>query len=60
MEMLHKNPPAGILDQKKLFIFDMDGTIYLGKLVFDYAIRFIRHLRADEACAVLHQLKLST
>ena len=47
MEMLHKNPPAGILDQKKLFIFDMDGTIYLGKLVFDYAIRFIRHLRAD-------------
>lgn len=47
MELLHKNPPAGILNQKKLFIFDMDGTIYLGKLVFDYAIRFIRHLRAD-------------
>lgn len=40
-----KNPPADELSTKKLFIFDMDGTIYLGKIIFDYAIRFIRHLR---------------
>ena len=32
---------------KKLYIFDMDGTIYLGDIVFDYAIRFIDHLRAS-------------
>ena len=30
---------------KKLYIFDMDGTIYLGGIVFDYAIRFIDRLR---------------
>ena len=30
---------------KKLYIFDMDGTIYLGGIVFDYAIRFIENLR---------------
>lgn len=30
---------------KKLFIFDMDGTIYLGGRVYDYAVRFISHLR---------------
>lgn len=30
---------------KKLYIFDMDGTIYLGSIVFDYAIRFIERLR---------------
>lgn len=30
---------------KKLYIFDMDGTIYLGGIVFDYAIRFIEKLR---------------
>ena len=47
METRRKNPPAGVLREKKLFIFDMDGTIYLGKRVFDYAIRFIRHLRED-------------
>ena len=33
------------LQQKKLFVFDMDGTIYLGNQVFDFAIRFINHLR---------------
>ncbi len=33
------------LSEKKLYIFDMDGTIYLGGIVFDYAIRFIDHLR---------------
>jgi len=31
---------------KKLYIFDMDGTIYLGGQVFDFAVRFIRNLRA--------------
>jgi hypothetical protein len=29
------------IGEKKLYIFDMDGTIYLGGIVFDYAIRFI-------------------
>ena len=34
-----------ILTSKKLFIFDMDGTIYLGGIPFDFAIRFIKNLR---------------
>lgn len=34
-----------LLLSKKLFIFDMDGTIYLGGQPFDFAVRFIRHLR---------------
>ncbi len=37
---------AQILNAKKLFIFDMDGTIYLGNRVFPFAIRFIKNLRA--------------
>lgn len=36
-----------ILDSKKLFVFDMDGTIYLGNNPFDFAIDFINKLRAD-------------
>ena len=32
---------------KELFIFDMDGTIYLGTIVFDFAIDFINHLRKN-------------
>ena len=40
------NPDPSLLRQKKLYIFDMDGTIYLGAHVFPYAIRFIRALRA--------------
>lgn len=36
-----------LLRAKKLFVFDMDGTIYLGNKVFDFAIRFIDHLRAN-------------
>ena len=30
----------GTLADKKLYIFDMDGTIYLGGRVFDFAVRF--------------------
>ncbi len=41
------NPDSALLRDKKLFIFDMDGTIYLGYNVFDYAIRFINNLRAN-------------
>ena len=44
--MNHQNPPIQILKDKDLYVFDMDGTIYLGKIVFDFAIRFIEHLRA--------------
>ena len=35
------------LKDKKLFIFDMDGTIYLGNRVFPFAVEFIKKLRAD-------------
>ena len=34
------------IKQKKLYIFDMDGTIYLGGNPFDFAIRYIKNLRA--------------
>ncbi len=46
--MNFQNPAAAkqTLDDKKLYIFDMDGTIYLGYQVFPYAIRFINNLRA--------------
>ena len=40
------NPDMKILNDKKLYIFDMDGTIYLGNQVFPFAIRFIKNLRA--------------
>jgi len=33
------------LSEKKLYIFDMDGTIYLGNHVFDFAVEFIKKLR---------------
>ncbi len=36
---------ADLLLSKKLFIFDMDGTIYLGGRPFDFAVRFINRLR---------------
>ena len=45
--MEYQNPPVELLRDKKLYVFDMDGTIYLGKIVFDFAIRFIEHLRAS-------------
>jgi len=34
-----------LLQSKKLFIFDMDGTIYLGGKPFPFAIEFIKKLR---------------
>ncbi len=43
----HSNPPISELADKRLYVFDMDGTIYLGRTVFDFAIRFINHLRED-------------
>lgn len=36
---------ADVLRSKKLFIFDMDGTIYLGGIPFDFAVRYINRLR---------------
>ena len=39
------NNARDILLSKQLYIFDQDGTIYLGNRVFDYAVRFIRNLR---------------
>ena len=44
--MNFQNPALSILNDKKLYIFDMDGTIYLGNQVFPFAIRFIKNLRA--------------
>lgn len=41
------NPDLSVLQNKKLFIFDMDGTIYLGGQVFPFAVRFIKNLRAN-------------
>ncbi len=35
-----------VIENKELYIFDMDGTIYLGGIVFDCAVRFINSLRA--------------
>ena len=35
------------LSGKELFVFDMDGTIYLGERVFPEAIRFIKRLRSN-------------
>lgn len=35
-----------MLQNKSLYIFDMDGTIYLGDRVFPYAVEFIKKLRA--------------
>ncbi len=45
--MNFKNPDTAALKEKKLFIFDMDGTIYLGGNVFPFAIKFINDLRAN-------------
>ena len=41
------NKDFELLNSKKLFIFDMDGTIYLGGIPFDFAKQFIKNLRAS-------------
>ena len=46
-KMDFKNPNINVIADKKLYIFDMDGTIYLGGRVFDFAIKFIDNLRAS-------------
>ena len=38
---------AALLASKKLFVFDMDGTIYLGAQPFDFAVKFINRLRSS-------------
>ena len=35
----------GQMGEKRLFLLDMDGTIYLGGKVFPFAVRFINRLR---------------
>ena len=35
------------LENKKLFVFDMDGTIYLGDIVFPKAVHLIKRLRSE-------------
>ncbi len=43
--MNFKNPDTFVLLGKTLYVFDMDGTIYLGNKVFDFAVRFLSRLR---------------
>ena len=45
--MNFQNPDISLLKAKKLFVFDMDGTIYLGGIPFPFAIRFVDRLRAE-------------
>ncbi len=40
-----KNELKKTLGAKELFVFDMDGTIYLGGRVFPFAVSFINRLR---------------
>ena len=44
--MNFQNPDISVIKDKQLYIFDMDGTIYLGSNIFDFAIDFINNLRA--------------
>ena len=36
-----------VLKNKKMFVFDLDGTIYLGNNPFKEAISFIKKLRQN-------------
>ena len=45
--MEFKNPNTDVIKDKKLYVFDMDGTIYLGGIPFDFAKRFIKNLRQN-------------
>jgi HAD superfamily hydrolase (TIGR01457 family) len=40
------NPDTAPLFDQQLYIFDMDGTIYLGSKIYPFAIKFINNLRA--------------
>ncbi|MBQ8309776.1 MAG: HAD-IIA family hydrolase [Clostridia bacterium] len=43
--MNFQNPDISFLKNKELYVFDMDGTVYLDDDAFPYAIRFIKNLR---------------
>jgi len=43
--MIKNGDSSGKLAEKKLYIFDMDGTIYLGKTPFSFAVSLITKLR---------------
>lgn len=45
--MNQKNNAAKSLKSKKLFVFDLDGTVYLGDRIFPEAVKFINDLRAS-------------
>ena len=45
--MTNSEGALAALREKKLYIFDMDGTIYLGGRPFPFAIDFIKKLRDD-------------
>ncbi|MBE6598350.1 MAG: HAD-IIA family hydrolase, partial [Ruminococcaceae bacterium] len=45
--LLNCEKAGEVLRSKKLFIFDMDGTIYLGGKPFPFAIDFIKKLRKE-------------
>lgn len=38
---------SDILKSKKLFVFDLDGTVYLGDRIFPEAVEFINNLRKN-------------
>ncbi len=48
MTLPFQNPDISVLKEKELYIFDMDGTIYLDDDVFPFAVRFIKNLRAEK------------
>ena len=42
-----EQPLSVVLKRKRLFVFDMDGTLYLGNSVLPGAVDFVRRLRAE-------------
>ena len=44
-KMNFTNPSIEIIKSKSLYIFDMDGTVYLGARPFGFAKRFISNLK---------------
>ena len=47
LTLSEKDGCKALLDSKRLFVFDMDGTIYLGAKPFDFAVGFINRLREN-------------